>query len=64
MIEDPVPIKVPPQLPVYHFQIAPKPNDPPFKPSVAEEPLNTAADGLTVIDVGEVDIELTVTKTV
>jgi len=36
--ELPVPTEVPPQLPLYHFQLAPVPNEPPLMLKVVEVP--------------------------
>jgi hypothetical protein len=35
----PVPTKVPPQLPRYHFQTAPVPSEPPFTVSTTDAPV-------------------------
>ena len=43
VMDAPVPIKVPPQVPLYHFHCAPLPNEPPFTESV------TVAPALTVV---------------
>jgi hypothetical protein len=53
LIEAPVPIKVPPQEPVYHFHEAPVPNEPPFTLSIKFTP--TVANATEeLIDVGAV----------
>ena len=54
----PVPTKVPPQLPLYHFQLAPLPAEPPTTDKVtAVGPHTVLADA--VAPVGAVDNELT-----
>ena len=50
----PLPMKVPPQLPLYHFHTAPVPNDPPFKVSVTELPKTMLDPGLAPMDVAAV----------
>ncbi len=35
----PVPTRTPPQLPLYHFQTAPVPSDPPFTVSTTDAPV-------------------------
>ncbi len=57
----PVPIKVPPQLPEYHVQAAPVPNEPPVTDNVDEPP--QIGFGLADALVGSVDKVLTVTVT-
>ena len=56
MIDVPLPADVPPHETVYHFQIAPVPNEPPVSVSVTEDPGHTVADGFAVNDVGAVEI--------
>lgn len=51
LIEAPVPINVPPHEAVYHFQLAPVPNEPPFTLSVKLVPASANATE-DVIDVG------------
>ena len=46
-----MPINVPPQEPVYHFHVAPVPNEPPFTLSVKFTPAEANATE-EVIDVG------------
>ncbi len=58
----PDPINVPPQLPLYHCQEEPDPNDPPDKLKVVDEPLQID-EGLEVALVAETDKELTVNTT-
>ena len=48
---EPVPTKVPPQVPRYHFHTAPVPNEPPFTVSVTEAPVVMEKPGFAVIDV-------------
>ena len=47
----PAPTKVPPQLPRYHFQTAPVPNEPPLTVNVTDEPVIMLNPGLAVMDV-------------
>ena len=54
MIDAPVPAGVPPQLTVYHFQLAPVPSDPPSTVSVELPPVQIVV-GLAVAPVGVVD---------
>ena len=62
LIEAPVPINVPPQEPVYHFQVAPVPNEPPFTLSVKFTPVEANATE-EVIDVGAALTAFTVVVT-
>jgi hypothetical protein len=48
---EPVPTNVPPQVPRYHFQTAPVPNEPPFTVSVTEAPVVILNPGFAVINV-------------
>ena len=48
---DPVPTNVPPQVPLYHFQTAPVPNEPPFTVRVTEDPDVILKPGFAVKDV-------------
>ena len=59
--DDPVPTDVPPQLPEYHFQLAPVPRAPPETDSVVELPLQIVV--VPVILDGAVELLLTVTVT-
>ena len=62
-IEVPLPIELPvPQPPVYHFQDAPVPKDPPFMDKV-EEPPEQIFSGDAEAEVGAVEAVLTVTVT-
>jgi hypothetical protein len=54
-IDGPVPTRVPPQLPVYHFQLAPVPSEPPTSVSVELLPVQMVV-GLAVAPVGAVDV--------
>lgn len=54
---EPVPTRVPPQLPLYHCQLAAVPRAPPFTESVAEPPEQRLVV-LVLIDVAAVDITL------
>lgn len=49
----PVPTSVAPQEPLYHFQKAPVPREPPFTESVVLPP-GVTTEGLAVADVGAV----------
>ena len=51
---DPVPTGVPPQLPLYHCQLAAVPRLPPFTESVAEPP-EQRLEVLVLMDVAGVD---------
>jgi hypothetical protein len=62
LIEAPVPINVPPQEPVNHFQVAPVPNEPPFTLSVKFTPVEANATE-EVIDVGAALTAFTVVVT-
>jgi len=55
----PVPTKVPPQLPEYHFQLAPVPKLPPLTDSVVLPPLQMVV--VPVMAVGAEDKLFTVT---
>jgi hypothetical protein len=57
----PVPIEVPPQVPLYHFQLAALPRYPPFTLNVVEEPLHTVE--VPVIEVAGLEVSRTVTTT-
>lgn len=57
----PEPTRVPPQDPVYHFQLAPVPRDPPATLSVVAPPQVVA--GLALAEVGATDGVLIVTVT-
>ena len=61
-MDEPVPTGVPPQLPEYHFQEAPVPNDPPETDKVVELPEQTEI--VPVIYVGETETVLIVMETV
>jgi hypothetical protein len=58
----PVPNEVPPQLPLYHFHVAPVPNVPPFTLKVVFWPTQIAVD-VAVTDTVGTDVSLTVTTT-
>jgi hypothetical protein len=58
----PVPTGVPPQLPEYHCQVAPKPSEPPLSVKVDDCPAHIVA-GDAVILVAGVDGVLTTTVT-
>ena len=62
MIEAPVPIDVPPHDPLYHFQLAPVPSDPPDTLSVVLPPGQTAV-ALADADEGATEFVFTVTVT-
>ena len=47
----PVPTKVPPQVPRYHFHTAPVPSEPPTTVSITELPETMLALGVTLIEV-------------
>jgi hypothetical protein len=47
----PVPTRVPPQLPRYHFQIAPVPSEPPLTESITEPPGKMVDPGFALMDV-------------
>ena len=55
----PVPTKVPPQLPLYHFQVAPAPRLPPVTLKVTVPGPQSVVDD-AIAPVGSVDRELTV----
>ena len=57
----PEPTRVPPQDPVYHFQLAPVPREPPATLSVVAPPHVVA--GLALADVGATEGVLIVTVT-
>jgi hypothetical protein len=59
LIEAPVPINVPPQEPLYHFHVAPVPNEPPFTLSVKLTPAVANATE-EVMEVGAVLTAFTV----
>jgi hypothetical protein len=59
-IEPPVPTNVPPQLPVYQFQDAPAPNEPPVTVNV-EDPPEQTVEGDALAPVGADDAADTVT---
>jgi hypothetical protein len=59
-MEEPVPTSVPPQLPVYHIQLAPVPRLPPETLSVLVFP-GVIVDGLAVAEVAETDVVFTLT---
>lgn len=50
----PVPAAVPPQLPLYHFQLPPTPRLPPVKPSVVLLPKNMVV--VPVMEVAGTDV--------
>lgn len=50
----PIPMQVPPQLPLYHFQAAPVPNEPPLMVSVTELPNTMVEPGFALMDVAAV----------
>ena len=55
----PVPTKVPPQLPLYHLQVAPEPKLPPVTLKVTEPgPQSVVADAVAAV--GATESELTV----
>jgi hypothetical protein len=56
---DPVPAEVPPQFDVYHFQLPPVPNDPPFLDNVVLWPLQIVVDD-AVAEVAGTDVSFTV----
>jgi hypothetical protein len=58
----PVPAGVPPQLPLYHTQLAPAPRLPPCTLTVVLEPLHILLT-VAVAPAGAVDAALTVTVT-
>ena len=58
----PVPINVPPQLPLYHLQLAPVPKEPPVTVNVPDPPGQKLLL-LVVMLVGSVDCVFTVTVT-
>ena len=58
----PEPIRVPPQLPVYHCQLAAVPRLPPLAESVAVAPAQRAVV-LVLTDVAAVEFELLLTVT-
>lgn len=60
VIVKPVPTKVPPQLPLYHFHVAPVPKLPPVKESVVELPLQIVPK-VALIKVAAVEVVFTVT---
>jgi hypothetical protein len=60
--DEPVPAGVPPQLPLYHTQLAPAPRLPPCTLTVLLEPLHIVLT-VAVAPVGAVDAALTVTVT-
>ena len=47
----PVPTSTPPQLPLYHFQTAPVPNEPPLTVRVTEDPNTIEVLGDTLMNV-------------
>ena len=47
----PVPTRVPPQLPLYHFHDAPVPNEPPLTVSITEPPGKMVDPGFVLMDV-------------
>ena len=51
----PLPTDVPPHEPVYQYQSAPVPNEPPVSVSVTVVPEQIVDEGFAVIEVGEVD---------
>ena len=57
----PVPIEVPPQEPLYHFQLAALPRYPPFTLNVVDEPLHTVE--VPDIEVAGLEVSRTVTTT-
>jgi hypothetical protein len=61
--EAPVPTRVPPQLPLYHLQLAPDPSEPPLTLSVTlPGPHKLVADALAAV--GAVESEFTVMEVV
>ena len=62
LILEPVPTLLPPQLPVYHSQLAPVPKLPPLTDKVTVVPRQTGL-ALAVIDDGAVDSEFTLIVT-
>ena len=61
VIDGPFPTKLPPQLPLYHAQSAPVPNEPPATVSVVVPPLHIVV--IPVTPVGATEGLLTVTVT-
>jgi hypothetical protein len=57
----PVAMDVPPQLPLYHFQLAPVPRVPPLTLSVVDVPKQIMLE--PVMDVAGIELSLTVTVT-
>ena len=57
----PVPTEVPPQLPLYHFQLPPVPSEPPFKVNVLLWPLQIVVVPLMLV--AGTDVSLTVMVT-
>ena len=55
---EPVPAKVTPHEPEYHFQIPPVPDKPPLTVNVEPEPPMQIPVGLAVIDVGVTEVSL------
>jgi hypothetical protein len=53
-IDAPVPTETPPQVPAYHFHVAPEPRLPPFRPRVELPPEQIVA-GVAVALVGAVE---------
>ena len=60
MIDAPLPTRVPAQTPVYHFQLAPVPREPPTTLRVVDPPTQKLLL-LVVADVGSVEAVFTVT---
>lgn len=58
-IADPVPNKAPPQLPLYHFQLAPVPKLPPLTVRVVLLPEHIV-DDVAAILVAAIEVSLTV----
>jgi hypothetical protein len=58
---EPVPTKVPPQVPLYHFQDAPVPREPPFTLKVVDVPRHIKPE--PVMEVAGTELSLTVTVT-
>lgn len=62
LMEEPVPTKVPPQLPEYHFHDAPVPKEPPETLNTVEPPPQTGL-GLALAEEGAEEEEFTLTVT-
>jgi hypothetical protein len=56
----PVAIEVPPQLPLYHFQLPPVPNEPPLNVNVLLWPLHIVVVPLMLVAGTELSLTVTV----